>query len=144
MRISLPPPSPVPHGIPPRGPAGGNVVLGKWVPEGATLLVHHTTVYRSPAAWMHPDRFAPERWLGLRVEYRDDRRDWHQPFAYGPRNCLGQNLVWHEMRLVAAHVLWQFDVELCGRETGRDWLDQKCCIVWDRKPLICRVTPVSR
>ncbi|KAK8065043.1 cytochrome P450 [Apiospora hydei] len=120
------------------------MVLGKWVPEGTTLLVHHTSVSRSPAAWTDPDCYVPERWLGgAESEYRDDRRDWHQPFSYGPRNCLGQNMAWHEMRLVAASILYHFDVELCERETG-DWLDQKCWIVWDRKPLICRVRPVAR
>ncbi|KAK7936137.1 hypothetical protein PG985_001632 [Apiospora marii] len=137
---------PVGQGIPRVAPKGGNVVLGKWVPEGTTLLVHHTSVYRSPAGWRDPDRFAPERWLPADEpdnKYREDRRDWHQPFSYGPRNCLGQNLAWHEMRLVAAHLLYHFDVALCEEETG-DWLDAKCWLVWDRKPLICRVTPVAR
>ncbi|KAK8034018.1 hypothetical protein PG993_009013 [Apiospora rasikravindrae] len=42
---------PTPHGNPRVAPKGGNMVLGKWVPEGTTLLVHHTSVSQSPAAW---------------------------------------------------------------------------------------------
>ena len=77
------------------------------------------------------------------AEYRDDRRDWHQPFAYGPRNYIGQSLAWHEMHAVTANVLYHFDFVLCETETG-GWLDQKAFVAWERKLLICRVTPVAR
>ncbi|KAK6815709.1 hypothetical protein PG987_016475 [Apiospora arundinis] len=99
--------------------SGGNLVLGRWIPENTSVMVNHTATYRSPAAWKDPNQFLPERWLGG-AEYRDDRRDWHQPFS----------------------ILWRFDVALCEAETG-DWWDQKAYMAWERRPLVCQVTPVA-
>ncbi|KAK8099821.1 Cytochrome P450 monooxygenase [Apiospora kogelbergensis] len=119
---------------------------GDGFPKVSTnVVVMQAAAYRSPEGWKDPGRYVPERWLGggSAGEYRDDRRDWHQPFSFGPRNCLGQNLAWHEMRLVAASILFHFDVELCEHETG-DWFDQKSYMAWERRPLICRVKYVGQ
>lgn len=85
-----------------------------------------------------PDRFAPGRWLGD-PDYADDKRNAHQPFSAGPRNCIGMNLAWHEMRLILAKFLYHFDLE---SEVGPSWLDQNVFVIWDRKPLMCRLVDV--
>jgi hypothetical protein len=50
------------------------------------------------------------------------------------------SMAWHEMRLILAMTLYNFDLELC-EETG-DWLDQQAFVVWHKKPLMCRLKPV--
>ncbi|KAI0411894.1 cytochrome P450 [Xylaria grammica] len=133
---------PVPSGLPRIVAEGGNSILGKWVPEGTRVSVHQYSAYHSPENFKqltplclrNPDKFAPERWLGD-PEYEDDVRDVHQPFSAGTRNCLGINLAWHEMRLMLAKLVYEFDIE---SDAGPDWLDQNVYVIWDRKPLICR------
>ncbi|KAI2635971.1 cytochrome P450 [Xylaria nigripes] len=126
---------PIPSRIPRVNPEGGNVVLGKWLPAGTYVSVHQYSTYRSPENFRHPNNFAPERWLGGPT-YKDDNRDAHQPFSVGPRICLGMNMAWHEMRLPLAKLLYEFDIE---PNVGPEWIDQKVYVIWDRKPLICRL-----
>ncbi|KAI1485224.1 cytochrome P450 [Biscogniauxia mediterranea] len=130
---------PVPTNVPREIAEGGNFVLGKWLPAGTRVSVHHQATYRSPANFKNPDKFAPERWLGD-PEYKDDNREAHQPFNVGPRNCLGMNMAWHEMRLLLAKMLFNFDIET---DEGPEWLDQDVYIIWDRKPLVCRLAEVA-
>ncbi|KAK7751934.1 hypothetical protein SLS62_006077 [Diatrype stigma] len=91
----------------------------------------------------NPEKFAPERWLRnpeCDPEYADDNREAHQPFSVGPRNCVGLNLAWHEMRLLLAKVVYNFDIEL---QVGPDWREQNAYLTWDRKPLMCRLREVN-
>ncbi|KAI1260798.1 cytochrome P450 [Xylariaceae sp. FL1019] len=125
----------IPSAIPREIAPGGNAILGKWLPEGTRVSVHQTATYRSPANFKNPDKFAPERWLGDPV-YRNDNRDAHQPFSVGPRNCIGMNMAWHEMRLLLAKLLWNFDID---SDVGPEWADQNVYVIWDRKPLMCRL-----
>lgn len=87
----------------------------------------------------NPDLFVPERWLGD-PEYKDDKCDAYQPFSIGTRNCIGMNMAWHEMRLLLAKVLFNFDIE---SDVGPNWADQDVYVIWDRKPLICRMRVVK-
>lgn len=75
--------------------------------------------------------------------YAGDARGVHQPFSFGPRNCLGKSMAWHEMRLVFASLLFHFDLEFGDEETRRSWPDQRTYVVWEKKPLMCRVRPVT-
>ncbi|KAH7410057.1 cytochrome P450 [Phaeosphaeria sp. MPI-PUGE-AT-0046c] len=95
---------------------------------------------RSPKNFKNPEKFAPERYLpeGAK-EYAGDRKEAHQPFSFGPRNCLGKNLAYHEMRLILASMLLHFNWELSAI-TG-DWLDQECYFIWAKKPLLVKLTP---
>lgn len=101
----------------------------------------------------NPDEFVPERWLGDPT-YKDDIRDAHQPFGVGTRNCLGMNskwffsansgpqrsewltwrtsVAWHEMRLLVAKLIFNFDLQT---DVDASWRDQNVFVIWDRKPL---------
>ncbi|KAK7973058.1 hypothetical protein PG988_007192 [Apiospora saccharicola] len=61
-----------------------------------------------PLNFRHPDAFVPERWLDGHPTYRDDNRECLQPFSVGSRNCIGQNMARHEMRLILAKLLSAF------------------------------------
>lgn len=50
-------------------------------------------------------------------------------------------MAYHEIRLLAAKMLFNFDLELC--EEGRDWTEQKVFVLWEKKPLMCRLRTVK-
>ena len=73
-------------------PAGGDRVSGYYVPGGASVYVSMHAMGHSKRNWRDPDAFVPERWLGDE-RYTDDKRASHQPFSFGPRNCIGKTYV---------------------------------------------------
>jgi cytochrome P450 len=131
---------PVPAELPRKVPVGGATICGEWLPEGTTLGVHHLATYRNEKFFGKAGEFHPERWLGD-AEFKDDRLDALEPFSVGPRNCLGKNLAWHEMRLLLATVMLHFDMKLC--EESKDWNDQKVFLLWEKKPLMVALTPAK-
>ncbi len=44
------------------------------------------------------------------------------------------------MRLILAHILFNFDMELA--EPSNDWMDQKIFTLWYKKPLMVYLKPV--
>jgi len=73
-------------------PAGGDQVSGYYVPGGASVYISMHAMGHSERNWRDPDAFVPERWLGDE-RYADDKRASHQPFSFGPRNCIGKTYV---------------------------------------------------
>jgi cytochrome P450 len=70
--------------------------------------------------------------------FHNDSRAVLQPFSVGPRNCIGRNLAYNEMRLILARVLWNFDLELC--DESRDWNEQKSFLLWEKPALWCTLS----
>ncbi|KAF9869716.1 cytochrome P450 [Colletotrichum karsti] len=101
---------------------GGDVICGKFVPHGTSIGVWHYATFRDPKNFALCDEFIPERWLGD-PRFVDDKRDALQPFSYGPRNCIGKNLAYVEMRIILARVLWNFDMTLA--EDSKKWFDEE-------------------
>ncbi|KAJ4117491.1 hypothetical protein NW768_010854 [Fusarium equiseti] len=132
---------PVPIGSPRVVSRGGQQILGKYIPPETRVSVHHWSTYHSESNFKDADKFVPERWLKKDARYAGDAVDAHQPFGFGPRNCLGQNMAMHEMRLILAVLLFKFDLEL--EEESRDWADQKSFALWIKSPLMMRAKPVS-
>lgn len=100
----------------------------------------HYAVFRSPSNFKNPDLYVPERWLDDNPEYADDKKDALQPFSFGPRNCIGRNLAYIEMRLVLAKLIWHFDFELT--EEGKNWVEkQYVYTVWEKIPLMIKLHP---
>lgn len=52
------------------------------------------------------------------------------------------SLAYAEMRLILAHVLWNFDLELATE--SENWADQKIFSLWEKGPLYVKLTPVVR
>lgn len=50
------------------------------------------------------------------------------------------NVALHETRLLLAKLVYSFDIE---SDVGPEWMDQKVYVIWDRKPLVCRLTTPS-
>ncbi|KAF9698788.1 hypothetical protein EKO04_002912 [Ascochyta lentis] len=132
---------PVPVGLLRRTPAQGSTICARFVPGGVTVSAPHWPLYTSGEHFVEPLVFAPERWMGDE-RFAGDERGVVQPFSVGPRDCLGKNMAYHEMRLVLAKVLWAFDLELCEKQG--DWLDQRVFLVWEKVPLMVRLKAVER
>ncbi|KAK1147973.1 hypothetical protein N8T08_000489 [Aspergillus melleus] len=115
---------------------GPSVIAGYEVPAKTKVSVHQSSAYLSPSNFHNPTHFIPERWLpSVNTDpsspFYADQRD--------PRNCIGKNLAYNEMRVILARVLWNFDLEL--QPESLDWKDQKSFILWEKLPLMCKLIP---
>ncbi|KAF2994265.1 hypothetical protein E8E13_002216 [Curvularia kusanoi] len=136
---------PVPTGFPRVVPGQGQILSGHYVPGGTSVYVSQHAANHSPRNYTDPDEFVPERWLEDErpAKYADDKREVTQPFSFGPRNCLGKNLAYAEMRLILAKVLWHFDIKLVHPE--KEWMKgQKVFALWDKGSLDVKLIPVKR
>ncbi|KAK4935608.1 hypothetical protein LTR10_023369 [Elasticomyces elasticus] len=130
---------PVPLGPPRVVPQTSAVVCGKVLPPGTSCYVSNYAAYHSERNFTDASKFVPERWLND-SRYADDNKSVLQPFSFGPRNCLGKNLAYHEMRMILGNFLWNFDLQIC--EESQNWMKQKVYVVWEKPPLIVRVKDV--
>ncbi|KAL9004770.1 MAG: hypothetical protein Q9188_002427 [Gyalolechia gomerana] len=94
LRIHHPTPVNMPRVVLP----GGQVVDGHWIPGGTVIGVNLQTVHNSPRNWVEPDVFHPERFLPEsdhrhNPRFLKDDKAAFQPFAIGPRNCMGGKYV---------------------------------------------------
>ncbi|KAH8649307.1 averantin oxidoreductase [Xylariales sp. PMI_506] len=137
--LRLYPPSPQPHQR--IIPAGGATINDEFLPEGTCVGIPIYAIANSPMNWAHAAEFIPERWTGEDPRFAGDKRDASQPFSYGPRNCIGRNLAYTEMKIIIARLVWEFDLELA---TQGDWIDQKVYMVWEKPPLWMKLHPVRR
>ncbi|KAJ5603241.1 benzoate 4-monooxygenase cytochrome P450 [Penicillium hordei] len=124
-------------------PGDGEVIAGGFVPAGTTVGINHYACYHDAKNFHRPGEFLPERWLPETQNqhpYNQDNRNCLQPFSFGPRNCLGKNLAWAEMRLIATKLLLQFEMEL--DPSSRGWADdQKIFGFWVKPPLLVHLKP---
>ncbi|KAJ5085162.1 Cytochrome monooxygenase lcsI [Penicillium argentinense] len=130
---------PVPATTPRVVPSGGAIIDGKYVPEGVSVSGAHYSTYHAESHFTNAESFIPERWLQPRHKrFESDCRGALQAFSLGPRNCLGRNLAYAEMRLIGAKIIWSFDLTL--DESSRDWNIQKSYNIWEKNPLIVKLS----
>ncbi|OOF98988.1 hypothetical protein ASPCADRAFT_127569 [Aspergillus carbonarius ITEM 5010] len=133
---------PVPSGLQRITPTTPIDISGYLVSPNTKVAVHQSAANLSRLNFYEPNKFIPERWLpecknDPSSPFYRDNRDVVQPFSVGPRNCIGRNLAYAEMRVILARVLWNFDIELC--EESRDWYNQKSYSLWEKPPLMCKL-----
>ncbi|KAF4301045.1 Cytochrome P450 [Botryosphaeria dothidea] len=131
---------PVPTGFPRKVPDGGETVSGHYVPDNTSVYVSQYAAYHSPQNFVEPDSFIPERWLGNDPRFENDKKSVLMPFSNGPRNCLGKNLAYAEMRCILAKTLFNFDIEPVDEK--KNWFDQKVFTLWEKSPLMVRLKEV--
>ncbi len=121
----------------------GDTISGYFIPGGTMVGIPQHTAYHSSRNFTAPDAFIPERWLPEHVgEYAGDRKSAFMPFSAGNWNCIGKNLAYAEMRLVVARMVWEFEMELADK--GENWVDQRMYGLWDKKPLMVKLSPRSK
>ncbi|KAF2275080.1 cytochrome P450 [Westerdykella ornata] len=84
-------------------------VTGDMLPtEDCVIWINVITVHRDPRNWEDPDAFIPERFLSENADKFNP--DAYRPFERGPRNCIGQELAYIELKVVLAMTVREFDV----------------------------------
>ncbi|KAL2070695.1 hypothetical protein VTL71DRAFT_13721 [Oculimacula yallundae] len=135
----FPPASETPPRISPGAEVGGT-----FIPQGTIIHVYPWATFRSPANFTDPDSFRPERWLPSThprydKRYENDNLACVKPFSYGPRDCIGKNLAYNEMRLLICKIMFRFDYDLlAGQNTWHD--SQYALILWIKTPLKLQFT----
>jgi cytochrome P450 len=135
---------PIPAGIHRIVPKGGAMIDGRYVPEGADVVLSQWAANRSRRNFRDADEFVPERWVGGSdgSRYEGDERETFQPFGMGTRNCIGKSLALMEARMILARLVWGFDIEMA--EGCERWAEQKTFILYEKGELRARLTPVAR
>ncbi|KAH8666581.1 cytochrome P450 [Xylariales sp. PMI_506] len=125
-------------------PYTGTTIADRVVPGGTLVECQHWSINHSKDNWAEPWTFNPERFLvdpGEAAE-RGNQLEALQAFSVGPRNCIGRNLAFAEMRLILAKMIYAFDMKLV--DDSKDWIErQKSFTIWDRLPLNVYLTPVA-
>ncbi|PLB53530.1 cytochrome P450 [Aspergillus steynii IBT 23096] len=123
---------PVAVGLPRIVDAQGDMIAGQWVPPGTIVSVSQMAAYHSPANFTEPESFIPERFLGD-PRFENDSKTVLQPFSFGPRNCIGRNLAYVEMRSILARMVFNFDMKLY--DPSLIWEDQQNFVLWNKPEL---------
>ena len=92
-----------------------------WMINNNGAVMHRLEEY-----WPQPNTFLPERWL---VTNPNDplhpRKGTFRPFEAGARNCIGQELVSIEVRLVLALTVREFEIQDQYPDEGPMFLGEK-------------------
>lgn len=75
---------------------------------GTTVL--HPAVHKNPRVWPQPNEFLPERFMVDPGHELYPYSPAYRPFEQGPRNCIGQTLVWNEILITLILTLRVFDI----------------------------------
>ncbi len=116
-------------------------ICGVSVPIGYRVNIPPKTANKFASKWIDADKFLPERWLAnADARYANDDKAIFEPFAIGPRNCIGKSLAWAEIKLILAKVLWDFDFQLAEEKNVREWTDQKVFFGHEKLPLYVKLS----
>jgi len=82
---------------------------GYYFPPGTVLSVPSYTIHHMEEIW-GPDveEFRPDRWLNLTAR----QKIGFNPFSYGPRACVGQNVAIMELQLIIGTLFHRYDFKL--------------------------------
>jgi cytochrome P450 len=89
-----------------RTAAADDVVCGRRVPRGSTIVVAPWVIHRHRKLWDDPDRFDPERFSPERIGSRS--RYSYLPFAVGPRACIAAPLAMMQLQVAVAVLAQRF------------------------------------
>uniref|UniRef100_A0A8H7NLZ0 Uncharacterized protein n=1 Tax=Bionectria ochroleuca TaxID=29856 RepID=A0A8H7NLZ0_BIOOC len=98
-------------------------------------------MFRNPQNFTLLESFIPERWLGD-GRFLSDKKEALRPFSYGPRNCIGKNLAYVEMRVILARIIWEFDLVMA--HDSQDWMNEEEAYLWMKGPLNFYLKPRNR
>ncbi|KAK9056231.1 hypothetical protein SSX86_027321 [Deinandra increscens subsp. villosa] len=94
-------------------------IKGFMVPKNAQILCNVWAMGRDPKIWLSPEIFMPERFLGIKIDYKG--QDFGLiPFGAGRRMCPGLNLAHRELHIILGSLIQKFDWNLEGNMRGQD------------------------
>ncbi|EME47424.1 hypothetical protein DOTSEDRAFT_123996 [Dothistroma septosporum NZE10] len=88
--------------------------LGLRLPSGIDVGVPIYAIHHHASYVVDPFTFDPTRWLGEKGHPQDKEalNAVFNPFSIGHRACLGKPLVYMELNIAIAKLVWEFDVRL--------------------------------
>ncbi|KIO33199.1 hypothetical protein M407DRAFT_65833, partial [Tulasnella calospora MUT 4182] len=92
----------------PHTPLEDDVYEGYFIPKGTTVSVNAWGISRNTSYYTNPSTFDPERFLKPNPEL--DPREF--AFGFGRRICPGNDLAFQAMWILAASILWCFDITM--------------------------------
>lgn len=79
--------------------------------QGTVLSVPSFTIHHDAEVWGEDvEEFKPDRWLPENLTPR--QKTCFNPFSYGPRACVGQNVAHMELALIVGTALHRYDFTL--------------------------------
>lgn len=94
-------------------PGKGAEIDGIWIPGGTNVSVSTAMVSMDPNIWgSGPEKFEPERWIGLSEEQLRVMEHAELGFGSGRRMCIGRNLAMIEIKKCLARLIKTFKVRL--------------------------------
>jgi cytochrome P450 len=79
------------------------------IPSGSVACIWIYSLHRNPEFWHRPDDFVPERWLDGCLKDAGQSNGAYMPFAFGPRNCLGQPLAHVILRTLLSKLIHRYE-----------------------------------
>ena len=91
-------------GVAARTAVADTIIGGHRIPKGSFILWSPYLAGRDPTAWPDPERFDPDRFLGLEPVQKALSDEGWVPFGKGPRMCIGFALAQMELTLITARL----------------------------------------
>ncbi|XRM37487.1 hypothetical protein ABZX51_000956 [Aspergillus tubingensis] len=97
--------------------------------DDISVTILHQATHLNPRVWPRAREFLPERWLVDPGHELHPDPAAYRPFEQGPRNCIGQTLVYNEMRTVLVMTARTFEIKPAYDELDamkakqRGWFD---------------------
>ncbi|KAG8896327.1 hypothetical protein FRC01_011875, partial [Tulasnella sp. 417] len=91
-----------------------DVYEGYFIPKGTAVVVNCWGISRNTKYYTNPSVFDPSRFLKPTPEL--DPRGF--AFGFGRRICPGSDLAWQAMWILAASVLWAFDITMTDEQAA--------------------------
>ncbi|EGD95905.1 hypothetical protein TESG_03368 [Trichophyton tonsurans CBS 112818] len=102
---------------------GGITVDNNFIPEGYSVGTSIYSIHHNEKYFTRPHEFIPERWI---VDEHDTQKAAEvatakaafAPFSIGPRGCIGRPLVYSNLKLTIATLIWKYDFRLADGAAG--------------------------
>lgn len=78
------------------------------LPRGTNAAVSPFGLHWKPEYFPEPNKFNPDRFLPEETAKRSAYA--YLPFSAGPRNCLGLRFAMLEMKVIAAYMIYNFEI----------------------------------
>jgi len=93
------------------------------IPKGMKVLIPTSGLHFDPEYWSHPEEFDPDRFS---VENKSNIvTGAFQPFGFGPKGCIGYNLMRMEAKVMFAHMLRRHKLEALEKLPRKPVLDKE-------------------
>jgi len=94
-------------------PDGGAQLCGVPLSAGTEVTMQAYDIHRNASIFKDPLELKAERWLNPTSEMNNA----FIPFSYGPRNCVGMNLAWIEIRTIIGALIRRYEITLDSKTT---------------------------